>query len=80
MWALPTQLRSEGRTLIERSDPFHPTDYSAIESLLTKESGVKINTLIEGRDGHSEFSPEKLVIQGGARTSVVIREMRACAS
>jgi hypothetical protein len=77
MWALPTQLSSEGRALIERANPFHPTDYSAIESLLSKEGGVKINTLIEGTHAHSEFSPVQLVIQGGARAPVVIREMRA---
>jgi hypothetical protein len=77
MWALPTQLSSEGRALIERSNPFHPTDYSAIELLLAKEGGVKINTLIEGTHAHSEFSPVQLVIQGGARAPMVIREMRA---
>jgi hypothetical protein len=77
MWALPGELSSEAQDLVERSNPFHPSDYTAIESVLIRQGGVKINTLIEGPTTHSEFSPVQLVVQGGAGSPVVIREMRA---
>ena len=77
MWAVPGQLGLETQDLIERANPFQSSDYDAIESALAKEGGVKINTLIEGTDARSEFSPIQLVLQGGAGSPVVIREMRA---